>query len=205
VVVKAKKRGTASILHIEGVSALAGLLPPDKRSAPIFDCSYGNVYHHMLRLGYAEHPTGHRNRIVTHQPRHALANIAANMYGLQTAGELLNHKAASSIQSYVKPGAPSYTITILYPDPSNVQMEISVSPKSFGTLTTAWEAKVVHSHAVLTSWGKGWEPGFFANYGIPGYGEPQGVWDIGYMPTGSLWSLNIYFPKWNFSFNGSIL
>jgi len=205
VIVRAKKRGTASILHIEGISALAGLHPPDQRAVAIFDCSYQNVYKHMLRLGYAVHPAGHRNRIVTHQPRHALANVAATMYGLDVAGQILNHKSTSSIRAYIKWTPPVYQVSSLWDQYYDCYINIAVQPPHWAETTTAWQMLLNASDIGVVGIGKGYMPGFLQDYG-PGGGEPQ---SYGWVPGNAIpprrWILNVYFPEGNVNQAGYVV
>jgi len=172
VLVRAAKRGSASLCTIPGISLLTVSLPPDLRQFPIFGCGYTAVYRAMLRRGYAVQPEGHQNRSVTHTPRRQLAQQVAAMATPLVAGQVLNHTSTTAINYYLEKGIPKYTIDIEAEEYGFMQFYIDVNPLNWSILTTAWEFRIISAGETFYSTGKGYIKGFVKPYPLQN-AEPQ--------------------------------
>lgn len=142
VLVRAAKKGRASIAHLSGISSACLNIPPSNRALSIFRCSYSQVYRRMLRLGYAMQPQGHVNRSVTHTPRRNMAVAAASLFSREISADLLHHVSKTAIDYYVQPVKPRPAILIYPPNgalkvkdgPANppFQWEPSIPPSPAG-------------------------------------------------------------------------
>lgn len=173
VIVKGKKRGTASIAIVPGVSVLLQSIPPSKRSSLVFSCDYGQVYRRMLQLGFAAQPEGHVNRTVTHTPRHLLAQQVAASGGLVAASNILHHKSLSSISHYVPYVPPKEPELWLYWDQG--QQLVLCGKNDFTIDDKHYVGRYfIQSQNERCSWAGGWAPPLNPLIHIP---ENQYPWD----------------------------
>ncbi len=109
IIVRAEKKGTASLCSLPGISLRLQSVPPRLRSLRLFRFSYGHIYRYMLRTGWARQKKGAVHRSVTHTPRYEVAQEVALVAGLSVASNVLNHTSTTAITSYV-PGVPEWWI-----------------------------------------------------------------------------------------------
>lgn len=172
ILVRASKKGAASLLHIPGISALSASLPPDLRQLTLFNCGYTAVYRAMLRKGYALHPEGHFNRSVTHTPRRLLAQAVAGMAGERAAGQVINHTSKTAVKYYLNTSTISFKIIVVERGMNLYFISFVVTPSKPQKRTIAWEAIAEQAGGFINSWGKGWKPGFLQHYD-PTEPDPQ--------------------------------
>jgi hypothetical protein len=172
VLVRVAKRGSASLLHLPGVTALRQSLPPDQWPLQLFDCGYTAVYRAMLRKGYAMQPEGHNNRSVTHTPRRLLAMTVAGVAGPTAAGQVINHTSKTAISYYINPLNRQYAIVAISLPGQMYKISCKIIAGNSTQKSIAWELVVRQPGGWINSVGKGFEPGFQENYGQSNL-EPQ--------------------------------
>lgn len=98
---RASKRSRSRVIVIPGCTKAKTEIDPRMYKHSIFSCSYRQLLSFMLSQGIVDQPEGYTKRIITHLPRHQLAEQVNIMAGMRVAGDVLQHNARSSIKYYV--------------------------------------------------------------------------------------------------------
>lgn len=202
VLVVGAKRSRSRVIVIPGSTQAKCKIPKDMIKKSIFSCNYRQLEKHMLMHGYAKQPEGHKKRIITHVPRHNLASSVQEIATKMVAGDVLQHRAKSSINYYPPPPPPPPPWT----PPEQITKAYCTNPVLFvgywdghNFLFTDDNHLPVEEYTIhfMHQW---WEPGpKDLHVTIPRTeGTPTGVfiWDYMLKP---LWSY-YYWPE--FTYNG---
>jgi len=106
VLVRSVKRSRSRLIVIPGSSSAKVRIPKFWIKKSIFSCSYSQLEKYMIQRGYVSQPEGYRKRIITHLPRHNMAQSVARLAGYAPAGDVLGHKSGSSIMYYIPNSVP---------------------------------------------------------------------------------------------------